>query len=177
MGIHKGACLGAVGAWVLGCLATAGTREIPIESPSVVAPTCIRQRKGWHRQPGLAILMHSGGVMANEKSCSTESMPQIRHCDSGLSQKQKAPPRTTNKAPAVMGNFGQAVTLLLDTYSKCRALLKGSRLDSRGLSSEPPVRLASSLRSDQASIRRTYSSRLSQNGARFDKGDGECIES
>lgn len=68
-------------------------------------------------------------------------------------------------------SFGQAVDSLLDTYSKCLALLKGTRQERR--SSEPQARLGSSLRSDRARIRRVYSSRLSENGVRFDKGDGE----
>lgn len=68
-------------------------------------------------------------------------------------------------------SFGQAVASLLDTYSRCLALLKGARQETSP--SEPQARLGSSLRSDRARIRRVFSSRLSENGVQFDKGDGE----
>ncbi|KAH6890008.1 hypothetical protein B0T10DRAFT_459731 [Thelonectria olida] len=82
-----------------------------------------------------------------------------------------------------MGTFSAAVASLLDTYSKCLSLLttfRGSRSGGDADTNVPfanlqPSLLGTSLRSDQASIREAYSSRLSQNGARFEKGDGEFI--
>ncbi|KAJ4263184.1 hypothetical protein NW762_006806 [Fusarium torreyae] len=70
-----------------------------------------------------------------------------------------------------MGNFGTAVTSLLDTYTKCLSLLKGFRNDDAGTLSETRSTLSTSLRSDRARVRRAYSSRLSQDGSRFEKGD------
>lgn len=70
------------------------------------------------------------------------------------------------------GSFGQTVASLLDTYTKCLALLKGVRKSASSIS-EPQVNLGRSLRSDRARIRHAYSSRLSQDGSRLDKGDGE----
>lgn len=78
-----------------------------------------------------------------------------------------------------MGNFGATVASLLDTYTDCLSLLKrfrSSRHEAAASASETRSELSSSLRSDRARIRRAYSSRLSQNGARFEKGDGEsCL--
>ncbi|KAK7419987.1 hypothetical protein QQX98_002993 [Neonectria punicea] len=81
-----------------------------------------------------------------------------------------------------MGTFGATVASLLDTYTKCLSLLKGFRSDDgshtgRGTPSELQSSLGSSLRSDRARVRRAYSSQLSQNGVRFEKGDGEVVRS
>ncbi|KAJ4320000.1 hypothetical protein N0V84_006078 [Fusarium piperis] len=71
-----------------------------------------------------------------------------------------------------MGNFGATVASLLDTYTECLSLLKRFRSNrEETAASETRSALSSSLRSDRARIRRAYSSRLSQNGARFEKGD------
>ncbi|KAH7246804.1 hypothetical protein FSOLCH5_012050 [Fusarium solani] len=71
-----------------------------------------------------------------------------------------------------MGNFGATVASLLDTYTDCLSLLKRFRSNRHeAAASETRSELSSSLRSDRARIRRAYSSRLSQNGARFEKGD------
>ncbi|RSL46290.1 hypothetical protein CEP54_013926 [Fusarium duplospermum] len=71
-----------------------------------------------------------------------------------------------------MGNFGATVASLLDTYTDCLSLLKRFRSNrDEAAASETRSTLSSSLRSDRARIRRAYSSRLSQNGARFEKGD------
>lgn len=77
----------------------------------------------------------------------------------------------------IMGNFGATVASLLDTYTDCLSLLKRFRSNrNEAAASETRSTLSSSLRSDRARIRRAYSSRLSQNGARFEKGDGEsCL--
>ncbi|RSL38603.1 hypothetical protein BHE90_012370 [Fusarium euwallaceae] len=73
-----------------------------------------------------------------------------------------------------MGNFGATVASLLDTYTDCLSLLKrfrSNRDEAEAAANETRSTLSSSLRSDRARIRRAYSSRLSQNGARFEKGD------
>ncbi|KAF4451925.1 hypothetical protein F53441_5244 [Fusarium austroafricanum] len=72
-----------------------------------------------------------------------------------------------------MGNFGTAVTSLLDTYTKCLSLLKGvhNNDDGAGTLSEIRSTLSSSLRSDRTRVRRAYVSRLSQDGSRFEQGD------
>jgi hypothetical protein len=92
-------------------------------------------------------------------------------------------PYLRTSCPVAMGTFSGAVASLLDTYSKCLSLLKTFRGSGSGgdADANPPFAnlqpslLGTSLRSDQASIRRAYSSRLSQNGARLEKGDGESI--
>ncbi|KAH7152980.1 hypothetical protein EDB81DRAFT_439744 [Dactylonectria macrodidyma] len=82
-------------------------------------------------------------------------------------------PQTFNTRLAIMGSFGATVASLLETYTKCLSLLKGfarsGDLDSS--SSELQSSLGSSLRSDRARVRRAYSTRLSQNGRRLEKGD------
>lgn len=70
-----------------------------------------------------------------------------------------------------MSQFGDAVKSLLETYTKCLGLLKGSR--SQGKSDEFQNKLGKSLRSDRAKIRHVYSSELSKSGASLDKGDGK----
>ncbi|PTD12857.1 hypothetical protein FCULG_00004657 [Fusarium culmorum] len=70
-----------------------------------------------------------------------------------------------------MGNFGTAVTSLLDTYTKCLFLLKGTRNHDDGTLSDTHSTLSASLRSDRARVRRVYASRLSKDGSRFEKGD------
>ncbi|EKJ70608.1 hypothetical protein FPSE_09118 [Fusarium pseudograminearum CS3096] len=70
-----------------------------------------------------------------------------------------------------MGNFGTVVTSLLDTYTKCLSLLKGTRNPDDGTLSDTHSTLSASLRSDRARVRRVYASRLSKDGSRFEKGD------
>ncbi|KAG8676010.1 hypothetical protein FPOAC1_002006 [Fusarium poae] len=70
-----------------------------------------------------------------------------------------------------MGNFGTAVTSLLDTYTKCLSLLKGTRNHDDGASSDTHSTLSASLRSDRARVRRVYASRLSKDGSQFERGD------
>ncbi|KPA43885.1 hypothetical protein FLAG1_03143 [Fusarium langsethiae] len=70
-----------------------------------------------------------------------------------------------------MGNFGAAVTSLLDTYTKCLSLLKGTRNQDDGALHDTHSALSASLRSDRARVRRVYASRLSKDGSRFEKGD------
>ena len=74
-----------------------------------------------------------------------------------------------------MGNFGNAVTSLLDTYTKCLSLLKGSRKYDAGPLSDTQSTLSASLRSDRSRVRKAYVSRLSKDGSRFEKGDGESL--
>ncbi|KAM0438915.1 hypothetical protein ACHAPT_001676 [Fusarium lateritium] len=76
-----------------------------------------------------------------------------------------------------MGNFGATVASLLDTYTECLSLLKRFRSNREGAASETRSVLSSSLRSDRARVRRAYSSRLTQNGARFEKGDAPARSS
>jgi hypothetical protein len=70
-----------------------------------------------------------------------------------------------------MGNFGNAVTSLLDTYTRCLSLLKGARKHDAGPLSDTQSTLSSSLRSDRSRVRKAYASRLSKDGSRFEKGD------
>lgn len=76
-----------------------------------------------------------------------------------------------------MGRFGSTVASLIETYSACLKLLKrladGDR--GRGAADEGklPTKLRSSIRADRTKIRQAFSSRLSLNGDKFDKGDGE----
>ncbi len=70
--------------------------------------------------------------------------------------------------------FSESVTALLDTYSNCLELLKAfSRRGRSGHSTSNEAVLRRSIRSDRAKVRRAYSSRLSETGSRFEKGDGE----
>lgn len=73
-------------------------------------------------------------------------------------------------------NFGDTVASLLDTYTRCLALLKGL-----GRGREPKAeddaasRLSKSIRSDRTHVRRAYSSGLKRRGASFEKGDGKQL--
>ncbi|KAI1066674.1 hypothetical protein LB507_011183, partial [Fusarium sp. FIESC RH6] len=62
-------------------------------------------------------------------------------------------------------------TSLLDTYTKCLSLLKGSRKYDAGPLSDTQSTLSASLRSDRSRVRKAYVSRLSKDGSRFEKGD------
>ena len=81
-----------------------------------------------------------------------------------------------------MGGFGEGVSVLLDTYTRCLELLKtpaskrhrprdradtASRSDARS-------RLRASMRSDRAQIHQAYASKLLVSGSRLDKGDRKC---
>lgn len=75
-----------------------------------------------------------------------------------------------------MANFGNGVSALIETYSRCLRLLKlfGSQhsgADSIGLTSDEVQSLRGSIRSDRSQVRRAYSSRLSKSGSRLEKGD------
>lgn len=69
---------------------------------------------------------------------------------------------------------GSTVTALLETYSNCLALLKAfkRRGGDAGRSDDKQSLLRRSIRSDRAKVRRAYSTRLSERGARLEKGDG-----
>lgn len=76
--------------------------------------------------------------------------------------------------------FGDSISALLETYTNCIALLKAFR-HGRGESSTVGIdprqrqhsRLRKALKSDRALVERAYSTRLSESGSRFKKGDGE----
>jgi hypothetical protein len=90
-----------------------------------------------------------------------------------------------------MGNLGDAVSALLDTYTKCLSLLK--RLDRPSQQQLPPdsddnrsvsVRtvkdaspsgLAAALRKARTKVSRSYSTGVERRGSAFEKGDGECV--
>jgi hypothetical protein len=71
--------------------------------------------------------------------------------------------------------LGDSVTALLDTYSNCLKLLKAFKHhDHRNGSTESLV-LRKSIKSDRDLVRRAYSSRRSETGRRFVKGDSEDL--
>lgn len=78
-----------------------------------------------------------------------------------------------------MGGFGESVSALLDTYTRCLGLLKafkghgGSDDTASSAASKENARLRGSIRSDRSQIRKAYSSKLSKGGNRLEKGDGE----
>lgn len=79
-----------------------------------------------------------------------------------------------------MGGFGEGVSVLLDTYSRCLELLKTpvskrhrDRADTASRS-DAQSRLRASMRSDRAQIHQAYASKLSVSGSRLDKGDRKC---
>jgi hypothetical protein len=84
-----------------------------------------------------------------------------------------------------MGGFGENVSALVDTYSKCLGLLKAFKghrrsSDTRSVDtalSDAHSRLQSSIRSDRTQVRRAYTSKLSKNGTRLEKGDGKPVSS
>lgn len=97
-----------------------------------------------------------------------------------------------------MGNLGDAVSALLDTYSRCLSLLK--KVDRDGPPQHPtetttqhhhhqqklvgggglddsPSSLASALRKARASVTRSYSSGIARRGSAFEKGDAKSRKS
>lgn len=89
----------------------------------------------------------------------------------------------------MMGNLGDAVSALLDTYTKCLSLLKRldrpsqqlpDNNDDRSVSistvkDAPPSGLAAALRKARTKVSRSYSSGVARRGSAFEKGDGECF--
>lgn len=78
--------------------------------------------------------------------------------------------------------FGDSVSALLDTYNNCLSLLKAfSRKNSQDASrrasegDDQQALLRHSLKTDRKKVKRAYSSRVSQAGSRFEKGDCEII--
>lgn len=73
--------------------------------------------------------------------------------------------------------FADSIKALLGTYANCISLLKAFRNDARENSTADPqdqhAHLRKSLKSDRSLVERAYSSRLSETGSRFKKGDGE----
>lgn len=76
--------------------------------------------------------------------------------------------------------FGESVSSLLETYDNCLALLKAfkrsnKQKDSRKISkaSEQQALLRRSLRTNRRKVERAYSSRVSESGSNFVKGDCE----
>lgn len=73
-----------------------------------------------------------------------------------------------------MGNLGDAVSSLLDTYTKCLSLLKRLNRDEAPLKpddSRSSAELTSALRKARARVSRNYSSGLEHRGESFQKGD------
>ncbi|KAK9412847.1 hypothetical protein SUNI508_12356 [Seiridium unicorne] len=75
-----------------------------------------------------------------------------------------------------MASFGDSVSALVETYTKCLRLLKAFKSGSSDTQSIDPSRaevqsLRSSIRSDRAQVRKAYSLRLSKVGKRLEKGD------
>ncbi|KAK0626660.1 hypothetical protein B0T14DRAFT_562548 [Immersiella caudata] len=77
--------------------------------------------------------------------------------------------------------FGDSITALLETYSNCVSLLKSLRHPKSGSDGAAPdkqqVTLLKSLKKDRDLVERAYSSRLSESGGRFKKGDARAISS
>ncbi|KAK4137586.1 hypothetical protein BT67DRAFT_114001 [Trichocladium antarcticum] len=73
--------------------------------------------------------------------------------------------------------FRDSITALLDTYANCISLLKALKHghDENTAAGTQHHHLRKSLRSDRSSVRRAYSSRLSEAGSRFEKGDGRAV--
>ncbi|KAH6626346.1 hypothetical protein B0J18DRAFT_138554 [Chaetomium sp. MPI-SDFR-AT-0129] len=76
-------------------------------------------------------------------------------------------------------SFGDGIKALLDTYANCISLLKAFG-HSREEDGAPDAqhrrsRLRRSLRSDRSLVERAYSSRLSESGSRFRKGDVRAV--
>lgn len=132
--------------------------HVPFHQSNKVSrrPRAISPVTGGGRLRVVAILMQTGGATSYRSSAAKLQQP-------------------TQVDSTTMGTFGATVTSLLDTYTKCLSLLKGFRGGDggHGTASELQSSLGSSLRSDRARVRRAYSSQLSQNGVRFEKGDGE----
>lgn len=82
-----------------------------------------------------------------------------------------------------MGTFGETVSSLVDVYAKCLVLLKLSGRktelgsEAKGSSDSAPE-LQNALRKSRNKVRRAYSSRLSDGGQSFERGDGKytCAE-
>ncbi|KAK9773843.1 hypothetical protein SCAR479_09484 [Seiridium cardinale] len=75
-----------------------------------------------------------------------------------------------------MASFGDSVSALVETYTKCLRLLKAFKSGSSDTQSIDPLSaevqsLRSSIRSDRAKVRKAYSLRLSKVGKRLEKGD------
>jgi hypothetical protein len=70
-----------------------------------------------------------------------------------------------------MGSFGDGVVSLLDTYTRCLVLLKELTRGSKA--SEEQAKLGGSIRSSRSRVRKYYSSKVSESGSSFEKGDGE----
>lgn len=81
-----------------------------------------------------------------------------------------------------MASFGETVSSLVDAYTKCLAFLRVSRktehpdkLRKASAGSDQASTLQSALRKSRSKVRRTYTSKRSDGGAAFEKGDGESI--
>ncbi|KAK6064379.1 signal recognition particle subunit SRP72 [Seiridium cupressi] len=75
-----------------------------------------------------------------------------------------------------MASFGDSISALVETYTKCLRLLKAFKSGSSDTQSIDPSSaevqsLRSSIRSDRAQVRKAYSLRLSKVGKRLEKGD------
>ncbi|KAG9250379.1 uncharacterized protein F5Z01DRAFT_677822 [Emericellopsis atlantica] len=76
-----------------------------------------------------------------------------------------------------MGSFANAVSSLIETYTKCLTLLKGAHGSSRKDNEHGNSSLKHALRKARSRIQGNYSSRLSQSGRSFEKGDANSRSS
>lgn len=74
-----------------------------------------------------------------------------------------------------MGNFGERVSALLDTYTRCLALLKGFNKSSgkRSSGASDAAELSSSIREAKSKVARSYTSKADRKGESFERGDGK----
>lgn len=78
--------------------------------------------------------------------------------------------------------FGTSVSSLLETYDNCISLLKAFKRRDKGdgsrrtaKSSDQQALLKHSLKTDRKRVERAYSSRISESGDRFEKGDKKAL--
>ncbi|KAK7708473.1 hypothetical protein SLS64_006575 [Diaporthe eres] len=78
--------------------------------------------------------------------------------------------------------FGTSVSSLLETYDNCISLLKAFKRRDKGdgsrktaKSSDQQALLKHSLKTDRKRVERAYSSRISESGGRFEKGDKKAL--
>lgn len=76
-----------------------------------------------------------------------------------------------------MGSFSNVVSSLIETYTKCLTLLKGAHGGSRKDNEHGTSSLKHALRKARSRIQGNYSSRLSQSGRSFEKGDANSRSS
>ncbi|KAH8174280.1 hypothetical protein LIA77_05699 [Sarocladium implicatum] len=65
-----------------------------------------------------------------------------------------------------MGSFGDGIISLLDTYTRCLALLRG--LSGGSKATRDQARLGTSIRTSRSNVRKFYSARVSERGSSFE---------